>query len=260
MRLRVLPLVLFVAFTSVVVKVFDIIEYKTNLTNGMFTSDLQALAQDAGGKKTVNSAPEVKKDAVPASKDAPTKPADAAPASDKAAAEGAAAAAPDAGEEKNQENGATLSPGYSGSGPKELDITNMSDMEKNLLENLAKRRKELEDWSASIAMKENILNATEKKINGKMDDLKKLESEVKSLLDQYNEKEDQKTTHLVRIYESMKPQDAANIFETMELDVLLRVISKMKEAKAGKILAKMTPARAKEVTVELSKQRMMTVN
>jgi flagellar motility protein MotE (MotC chaperone) len=136
----------------------------------------------------------------------------------------------------------------------------MSEMEKNLLENLAKRRKELEDWSASIAMKENILNATEKKINGKMEDLKKLQDQVSALLLEYNTKEDAKVARLVKIYESMKPQDAANIFEKMDIETLLPVVNKMKEDKAGKILAKMNPASAKEITVRLSKQHLLQGN
>ncbi|MCE3232572.1 MAG: hypothetical protein K0R98_829 [Rickettsiaceae bacterium] len=262
MRLRILPLVIFVAFTAVVVKVFDVIEQKANLTDSAKISEISALAQDSG-KKDEKATPETKAEA-----SAAENPAEKTGSGDKAKSEGRGDTPAAEGEAKpegeaaetNAENGAKLSPGYSGAGPKELQVTNMSDMEKNLLENLAKRRKELEEWSSSIAMKENILNATEKKINGKMEDLKRLENEVKALLEQYNKKEDEKTKRLVRIYESMKPADAANIFEKMEQEVLLSVVSRMKEDKAGKILAKMNPARAKEVTEQLAKEHLLTVN
>jgi len=156
------------------------------------------------------------------------------------------------------EEPARLSPNYSGGGPQELDISNLSDTQKNLLESLAKRREELEKWSQSIAMKENILNATEKKINNKMDELAKLKAEVKELLEEYTEKESKKIQRLVKIYENMKAQDAAEIFAKMEQGVVLEVIGKMKESKAAKVLGLMPPSMADSITVELAKQRRLT--
>jgi flagellar motility protein MotE (MotC chaperone) len=259
MRLRILPLVIFIAFTSVVVKVFDIIEEKANVNGTITVSKVSAIAEDSK-KAATPAAPEkdAKKVEAPAAPDAKKSETPEAPAP--GAAPAAEGGAPDGKPESNKETGATLSPGYLGAGPKELQVTDMSDMEKNLLENLAKRRKELDEWSASIAMKENILNATEKKIDSKMEDLKKLEDSVKVLLEEYNKKEDEKVKRLVKIYESMKPQDAANIFEKMDMEVLLGVVSKMKEDKAGKVLAKMSPDKAKELTTRLAQQNLLTVN
>lgn len=145
-------------------------------------------------------------------------------------------------------------------GPKRVQPSEVSEMEKSILENLAKRREQLEKWQSSISMKENILNATEKKINRKMDELKELQKKVVALLDEYKGKEIRKVRRLVKIYENMKPKDAARIFEEMELSILLEVVDNMKEAKAAPILAKMNSLKAKEITTRLAKQRRLSVN
>jgi len=221
MRLRILPLILLFAFTSVVVKVFDAIVEEANTPSEDVVYKFQAMAQE--GEIEVEEGEE----GLP---------------------------------EGEEEEEAVLSPGYSGAGPKEVEVTNMTEMERNLLENFAKRRKELEEWSSSIAMKENILNATEKKINRKMEELNKLKEDVKILLEDYNEKENKKVLRLVKIYENMKPQNAAQVFETMDMDILIEVISKMKEAKVAKILDKIKTERARSITEKLAKQRRISVN
>ena len=45
-----------------------------------------------------------------------------------------------------EEEAAVLSPNYSGDGPRELEIQNSSKMERNILENLSKRREQLEKF------------------------------------------------------------------------------------------------------------------
>lgn len=233
MQLRVLPLVIIFAFTSVVVKLFDYGLYKANVPSGEVIAKFEAMAQEGEA------------------------PAAEAEAEASAEGEGESPAEEEKSEDAPEEEEAHLSPGYSGAGPSELDITNMSDMERSLLENLAKRRKELETWSASIAMKENILNASEKKINRKMEELSALKTEVSNLLLEYNKKENKQILRLVKIYENMKPQDAASIFERMDDDILLEVVDNMKEAKAAKILAKLNSDRANQITSKLAQKRRL---
>ena len=60
---------------------------------------------------------------------------------------------------------------------------------------------------------------------------------------------------LVKIYESMKPKEAARIFEQLDDAVLIEVAERMKEAKLAPVLASMEPKRAIIVTVELAKRR-----
>ncbi|MDB2414746.1 hypothetical protein N9W34_03145 [Rickettsiales bacterium] len=158
----------------------------------------------------------------------------------------------------NDEN-AQWSPGVR-KGPKSIDSSGLGEMQQNIIENLSKRRQELQDWSDSISMKENILNATEKKVNRKLSELKKLQKEVGELLSEYESNENKKVKRLVKIYENMKAKDAARIFSEMEMSILLEVVGNMKEVKAAGILAKMDPRRAKEITSRLAQQRRLSQN
>lgn len=152
--------------------------------------------------------------------------------------------------EEDTGNNPVWSPGAP-EGPQEINPSSDNPTQRSVLENLSNRRKELEKWAASIAMKENILNATENKINQKMDELRSLQLQVGSLLKQYDDKEREKIHRMVKIYESMKPQSAAAIFERMNMELLMEIISYMKEVKAAPILAKLQPERAKQVSERL---------
>jgi flagellar motility protein MotE (MotC chaperone) len=174
------------------------------------------------------------------------------------------AAAP-AGEKKPENTETKKAPAANESGASTAQSGNvqavqpsdLSAMERELLQGLAVRRDELAQWEKTIEMRENVLNATEVKISEKMQALKSLEEKVQILLAEYNKKEDQKIKSLIKVYENMKPKDAARIFETLELPVLMLVVDKMKEAKLAPILSSVDPERAKQITVELAHRRQL---
>jgi flagellar motility protein MotE (MotC chaperone) len=68
-------------------------------------------------------------------------------------------------------------------------------------------------------------------------------------------REDASWQGLVKLYESMKPRDAATIFNDLEMAVLLQVVDRMKEAKAAPVLAAMQPDKARELTAKLADMR-----
>src|SRR5690606_29253031 len=119
-----------------------------------------------------------------------------------------------------------------------------STAEVDLLRNLAARREELERWETNIGIKESALDATEKRINEKIQQIETMKKQVADLLSQYNTQEDAKIRSLVKIYENMKPKDAARIFDEVEMPILLLVIDKMSEKKAAPILAEMNSRKA----------------
>jgi len=132
-----------------------------------------------------------------------------------------------------------------------------TQVEVDLLQSLAKRRQELDDWAKQIQLKENMLIATEARINDKIENLQKMKKDIETLLAQYNEQEDIKIRSLVKIYETMKPKDAARIFEELDMPVLLTVVDRMSERKVAPILAGMSPAKAKDLTIQLAEQRKL---
>lgn len=132
------------------------------------------------------------------------------------------------------------------------DPTTFSPSEIALLENLARRRDEIEKRADSLDVRENLLVATETRIDEKIDVLKSLEKRIDQLVEQHGEAEEARINKLVVVYEKMKPKDAARIFEQIDLDILLEVTGRMKEAKIAEVLAKMTSDRAQELTIALA--------
>ena len=130
-----------------------------------------------------------------------------------------------------------------------------SQTEVDLLENLAKRRAELDQREKDLDMKAQVLGATQKRIDDKIAEMKTVEAQLAKVVAQYNEKQNAQIASLVKIYENMKPLNAAAIFNELDMPILLEVVDKMSERKVSPILALMDPKRARDVTQELAEMR-----
>ena len=135
------------------------------------------------------------------------------------------------------------------------DVFEMTDEEIALLQSLSQRREELEQRAREIDEREVLLKAAEQRIDQKINELEQLQATIEDLLVKHDEQDEAQMQSLVKIYESMKPKDAARIFEELDMEVLLDVVERMKERKTAPILAEMNPERAKAVTLELAQRR-----
>ncbi|MFQ5784691.1 MAG: MotE family protein [Alphaproteobacteria bacterium] len=141
------------------------------------------------------------------------------------------------------------------SNPAGIDVTSLSPAEVELLEQLAERRKELEGRTRDLEMREQLLAATEQRVDAKIGELKKLQQTIEGMFANADAEQETQIKSLVKMYERMKPKDAARIFDRLDMTVLLQVVERMKEAKAAPILAKMDVDKAKTVTLELAHRR-----
>ena len=90
-----------------------------------------------------------------------------------------------------------------------------------------------------------------------IDELKKIEGSIRNLLGQHDKQEKKKLLSLVRVYESMKPKDAARIFEELDLNVVVDVAELMEERRLAPVLASMDPVKAKTITIEIRTRRKL---
>lgn len=127
---------------------------------------------------------------------------------------------------------------------------------QELLQHFADRRAEIERRTKEIEQREALLAAAEKRIDQKVAEMEKTRADIQKLMAQGDEKQSAQLESLVKIYETMKPKEAARIFEELDMPVLLGVIQKMKEQKTAPILAAMDPVKAKEVTSALVERRV----
>jgi flagellar motility protein MotE (MotC chaperone) len=132
-----------------------------------------------------------------------------------------------------------------------------SSMRMELFEDLSARRKALEERERELSVREALLKAAEQELESKYKELLSLRAEIQDLLVVQTEEEQMRIASLVKIYEGMKPKDAARIFNTLDLDVLLEVVSKMSERKSAPILASMEPERARTLTLMLMEQKKL---
>lgn len=136
-----------------------------------------------------------------------------------------------------------------------FDPTSVTQAEFQVLQRLADRRAELDKLRRDLALREKLLAATEKKLNSKLTELNGLKTQIQGLLKKHDKEQESKLKSLVKIYETMKPKNAARIFERLEMDILLDVVERMREAKTSLIFAAMDPATAKAVTSRLAERR-----
>lgn len=136
--------------------------------------------------------------------------------------------------------------------PKEPPIT---ATEKAVLLELRHRRQELDAREAAMAERESLLSAAERKLGSRVDELSTLQGRLELMETAGRQRDDASWQGLVKMYETMKPREAASIFNDLPMPVLIQVLDRMKEGKAAVILAAMTPDRAREVTAALARLR-----
>ena len=224
-RIRFLLLTIFAATLMLTVKIGDIWDGFDGLINGTIQVS-EAIAQPA------------EEDAKPAAKDGQ-------PAAGEKTAE---QAVPAALKDEPQ-------------GPISKLITNdptlLTPAEIDLLQQLAERRQVLESREQEFELRTGLLAAAESRIDIKVEELKVLRETISGLIKTFDAQQDAKLLSLVKIYENMKPKEAAKIFEALEMDTLLEVAERMKERKLAPIMAKMDPEKARDMTVELSRLRRL---
>lgn len=142
-------------------------------------------------------------------------------------------------------------------GASEADVSGMSSSEIDVLQKLAGRREDLDQRNRELDMREGLLKAAETRIDKKITELKTLQTSIDALIKKHSEQEEAKMSSLVKIYEVMKPKDAARIFEQLDMPILLSVIERMSERKIAPILAEMNATKAKSVTSELAQRRQL---
>jgi len=135
-----------------------------------------------------------------------------------------------------------------------VDPQSLSPSEIGILQQLSQRRAALDQRASELDQREIVLQAAEKRIDEKIAKLEALQKSIAVDVQKRSAEEDAQLQSLVKIYEAMKPKDAAQIFDQLSMPVLLSVLKRMKELKTAPVLAAMDPERAKAVTTALAER------
>ncbi len=101
-------------------------------------------------------------------------------------------------------------------------------------------------------MREKLLETAERKLDGRVGELKAAEERVEAKRGDQDGAEAQGLKKLVIMYENMKPREAARVFDRLPSDVLVPVVLQMNPRKMSEVLAAMTPETAEKLTVALA--------
>ncbi|WP_428391903.1 MotE family protein [Lichenicoccus sp.] len=127
--------------------------------------------------------------------------------------------------------------------------------ERVLLLELGRRRQALDVREHALDARSALLEATELRLQAEIDHLAALQARINALEKSSKERREGDWQGLVKVYEAMKPGDAATIFNVLDMHVLLQVLDRMKVRKAAAVLAGMQPERARLATQMLAEMR-----
>jgi len=131
-------------------------------------------------------------------------------------------------------------------------VAGISESERALLQDLRERRRELEKREQNAALREQLLASTERRIDEKITQLQTLESRIEALVETHKSEENEQLGSIVKVYESMKPKDAAPIFQRLDLEIQMQVATRMKDRSMAALLSEMDPDAAKILTTRLA--------
>jgi len=129
-----------------------------------------------------------------------------------------------------------------------------SGAERAILERLQERRQELDTRARELDIRESLIKAAEKRMEGQLAELKETEARITVATQQKDDAQAARFKGLVTMYENMKPRDAAKIFDRLDAGVLIDIASKIEPRKMADILAQMSADAAQHLTVELASQ------
>jgi len=132
--------------------------------------------------------------------------------------------------------------------------------ERAVLESLRARRAAIEAREAQAVARETMVAAAERRLAQRVEELVALQRRLEALEADRAAREEAGLRGLVKLYEGMRPRDAAMIFNELEMPVLVQIMDQMREAKAAPVMGAMLPERARSLTAELARLRAARIS
>lgn len=127
-----------------------------------------------------------------------------------------------------------------------------SDTEIRLLQELESRRLELERREQALRVREKLVDLAEARLGARVDRLEALHTALEGQLKNMSDKEEQELTSLAKIYEEMRPANAATVLDRLDDKIVFDLFKRMNRKSTAKIMEKMSPAKARIVSKMLA--------
>ncbi|AQS91423.1 hypothetical protein A0U94_10980 [Gluconobacter albidus] len=113
-----------------------------------------------------------------------------------------------------------------------------------LAEQLASREKELDRRDTALNDRQRLVDAAEEELQRRMTALENSRTALESTEQHTDQLRNDDADRLVKIYQAMRPEDAAAIFNILDLRVGVALLNRMNPRKASAIMEAMSPQRA----------------
>jgi len=124
-----------------------------------------------------------------------------------------------------------------------------------MIETIENKNRELKKREEKLRLKEVRLEALEAKVRKDLEKIEQSISESKRQMGIQDEKTKENVDALIKVYSSMKPEEAANLVEAIDEELALQIISGMKSKIAGQVLSKLDVKVAKRISEKLAGKR-----
>jgi flagellar motility protein MotE (MotC chaperone) len=121
-----------------------------------------------------------------------------------------------------------------------------------MIETIENKNRELKKREEELRIKEVRLEALEAKVRKDLEKIEKSISESKEQMGLQDEKTKENVAALIKVYSSMKPEEAAKLVEAIDEDLALEIVSGMKSKIAGQVLSKLDVQVAKRISEKLA--------
>ena len=121
-----------------------------------------------------------------------------------------------------------------------------------MIETIENKNRELKKREEELSIKEVRLEALEAKVRKDLEKIEKSISESKEQMGLQDEKTKKNVAALIKVYSSMKPEEAANLVEAIDEGLALKIVSGMKSKIAGQVLSKLDVQVAKRISEKLA--------
>jgi len=138
--------------------------------------------------------------------------------------------------------------------PSFADQAGLSQSEVQVLQALGARREQLDQRAAEIETRADLLSAAERRVAQRVEELRRLETQVGALLGRLDEDQENRMASLVDVYQRMRAKDAAAVFDTLDEETLVTVAARMRQGNLAEVMGRMAPDRARRLTQMLAER------
>lgn len=127
-----------------------------------------------------------------------------------------------------------------------------SATEALLLTRLKERRSELDTQEATLKLQEDLLRAAELRLEERAASLEASANQLGAAVDAETARKAEEIAGLAKLFEIMKPKDAAAVMAGLPDDTLVPLVKLVSTRKMAPIMAQLPPDRASALTVMLA--------